>query len=384
MGLIPIVGLHCFFIPGAFWRRLLHPAVHLAFFLALLLAVSVPAQAEPRYTAMYGQSCVLCHVNPTGGGMRTLYASQFLVPEELSRPVDGGEDSALFNPEVSPGLVLGADLRTLMYQREGGAGSVFSMQGDLYLQAQVSSGVTIYLEQGQSRAGEIFGIAHLLPLDGYVKAGRFIPDHGWKWADHQMFNRRYLHEPGGTEDPSLHFSSGFEVGISPGMFLATASILEGSRGDPDQRLGENYAAKAMIMQGLGPLNLGLGASVLRRANFKDHLRAAGGFWYVGAGPVVWLGQMDETRQQGNLGNLVAQEVTIRFARGTDLRLTYGFQDPDRAHKTGARHRSGAGVAVMPAPFFTTQVMINRWNFDQGSAVTDQDYTEAEIMAHFFF
>ena len=328
---------------------------------AICMAASLPVQADPRYTAMYGQSCVLCHVNPTGGVTQL----------------------PLLNPEVTPGLVVGADLRTLIYQQEGGHGSLFSMQGDLYVLAQVSSEIGIYLEQGQSRAGEIFGIAYLLRLDGYVKAGRFIPDHGWKWADHQMFNRRYLHDPGGTEDPAIHFSSGFEVGVSPGNFLATASLLEGNRGG-DQQLGDDYAAKAMVIQGLGPLNLGIGASVLRRADLDDHLRAVGGFWYLGVGPMTWLGQIDETRQKGNLGNLVAQEVVIRFVRGTDLRLTYSFQDPDRANKTGSRHRAGAGVAVMPAPYFSTQLMINRWIFDEGVAVTGSDFTEAELMVHFFF
>jgi hypothetical protein len=316
--------------------------------------------------------------------MRSLYASQYIVPEELSMEVTREGALSSLNPEVTPGLVLGADLRTLVYQQEGGHGSVFSMQGDLYVMAQVSSEVGIYLEQGQSRAGEIFGIAHILPLGGYVKAGRFIPDHGWKWADHQMFNRRYLFDSGGTEDPSLHFSSGIEVGISPGIFVATASLLEGSRGNPDQGLGDNYAAKAMVIHGLGPLNLGIGASILRRTDSSDRIRAVAGLWYLNAGPLTWLGQIDEIRQMGNLGNLVAQEVTIRFVRGTDLRFTYSFQDPDRAHKTGARHRAGAGVAVMAASYFSTQLMINRWIIDEGAAVTGNDYTEAELMAHFFF
>jgi len=373
-------GVRCFAL------TLLSPSRVLAVATLLVIFVtdSLPVNAEPRYTAMYGQSCILCHVNPTGGGMRSLYASQYIVPEELSMEVTREGALSSLNPEVTPGLVLGADLRTLVYQQEGGHGSVFSMQGDLYVMAQVSSEVGIYLEQGQSRAGEIFGIAHILPLDGYVKAGRFIPDHGWKWADHQMFNRRYLFDSGGTEDPSLHFSSGIEVGISPGIFVATASLLEGSRGNPDQGLGDNYAAKAMVIHGLGPLNLGIGASILRRTDSSDRIRAVAGLWYLNAGPLTWLGQIDEIRQMGNLGNLVAQEVTIRFVRGTDLRFTYSFQDPDRAHKTGARHRAGAGVAVMAASYFSTQLMINRWIIDEGAAVTGNDYTEAELMAHFFF
>src|SRR5262245_32728836 len=48
--------------------------------IAALLCAAIDANAIPRYTARVRQNCTLCHANPTGGGMRSLYASQFLVP----------------------------------------------------------------------------------------------------------------------------------------------------------------------------------------------------------------------------------------------------------------------------------------------------------------
>nr|MEE4266754.1 hypothetical protein [Candidatus Krumholzibacteria bacterium] len=48
------------------------------------LILAGEAHAVPRYTAQYGQSCTLCHTNPTGGGLRTEYASQYLIPEEIA------------------------------------------------------------------------------------------------------------------------------------------------------------------------------------------------------------------------------------------------------------------------------------------------------------
>jgi len=349
-----------------------------------ILAFVHTAWAEPRFTALYGQDCSLCHVNPTGGGLRTLYASQYLVPEELARPMKRDEGLASLNPEITPGLTVGADLRTLIYQQEGGNGSVFSMQGDLYVHGQVSPEVGIYFEQGQSRAGEIFATAHLLPLEGYVKAGRFIADHGWRFADHQMFNRRYLYDPGGIDDPSVHYNSGLEVGISPGILTATASVQEVSRGNPDPHLGDNYAYRVLIQDSFGGLRAGVGGSVIRRADPEGHLRAAGGFWYLGVGPVTWLGQIDETRQREILGLLTVHELGVRFARGWEALATYSFQDPDRAYKSGARHRAGGGLQVMPAPFFSAQLMANHWWLDQGPAVSGTDYSELQLLAHFFF
>jgi hypothetical protein len=51
--------------------------VILLFFIVTFLAVSVitgerPAQALPEYTTRLGEPCVTCHVNPGGGGPRTL------------------------------------------------------------------------------------------------------------------------------------------------------------------------------------------------------------------------------------------------------------------------------------------------------------------------
>jgi len=372
-------------MPKRFFSNFL-PCFRVLPFLALVLALSgVPeGLAEPRFTALYGQDCSLCHVNPTGGGLRSLYASQYLVPEELARPTRNEDGLASLNPEITPGLTMGADLRTLLYQQEGGDGSVFSMQGDLYVHGQVSPEVGIYFEQGQSRAGEIFGAAHLLPLDGYVKAGRFIADYGWRFADHQMFNRRYLYDPGGSDDPGVQYGSGLEVGVSPGIFTATASVQEVARGNPDPRLGDNYAYRALIQKSFGGFRTGLGGSVVRRADPSGHLRAAGGFWYLGVGPVTWLGEIDETRQGETLGLLAAHELGIRFVRGWEVLATYNFQDPDRAQRSGARHRAGGGVQVMPAPFFSTQIMVNYWWLDQGPAVSGTDYGELQLLAHFFF
>ena len=352
--------------------------------IAVFLLVALPASAEPRFTAFYGQDCTLCHVNPTGGGLRNLYASQYLVPEELAGAVDRDQGLGSLNPELTPGLIVGADLRTLLYQREGGDGSTFSMQGDLYVHAQPIREVGIYLEQGQSRSGEIFGSLHVMPADGWIKAGRFIPDHGWRFADHQMSTRRYLYDSQGTDDPGVHYASGLEAGIQPGILTLTGSVQEVARGQPDPRIGDNYAYRGLLQKTIVGLRLGAGGSVVRRRTADGHVRAAGGFWYVGAGPLTWLGEVDETNQEGRLGLLAAHEIAWRFARGWELVGSYGFQDPDRSEKNGARQRAGGGIQVMPTPYFAGTVMVHRWWTDEGPAIPDEEATEIQLVAHFFF
>jgi len=355
--------------------------------LALVLAVvfasamleNGQASALPRYSAQYGQNCVLCHVNPTGGGLRSEYATQYLIPEEIA--ARGWKEGEMENmdPRISPNITMGVDLRTLLYQQEGGYGSSFAMQGDLYFNLELSPRYSAYVEQGISGSGEIFGVARADVLDSYMKAGRFIPDYGWRFADHQMFNRRYLADGNGSDSPAGLYGEGIELGISPGGFSATAALLGGS-----QRNGDNYAGKALYQKSLGDLNLGLGGSLLRRQLGSSTRRAAGGIWYVAYGPLTWLGEIDETKQDGLLGNMVTQELAFQVSKGYDLRLTYNFQDPDRAHENGSRQRYGAGISAMPTPFYGFSLMANYWDIDPGSAVTDDDRLQGELMIHFFY
>ncbi len=348
--------------------------------LVVLLLVQIkPASALPRYSAQYGQNCVLCHVNPTGGGMRTEYASQFLVPEEIAAQGWSDEEMKNISPRISPNITLGVDLRSLLYQQEGGTGTGFAMQGDLYVNVEMSSRFGAYVEQGLNGSGEIFGIGRADFLDSYYKAGRFIPDYGWRFADHGMFNRRYLTDSGGSDSPAGLYSQGFEVGISPGGFSASAALLGGS-----QQNGDSYSGRALYQTGLGDLNVGVGASLLRRQLGDDARRAAGGFWYLAYGPLTWLGQIDETKQDNLLGNMVSQEVTFTLKKGYDLRMTYNFQDPNRALQNGSRQKYGAGVSVMPRPYFGWSLMANYWDNDLGDAVTDDDRFEGEMMVHFFY
>jgi len=362
------------------------PALSALLLLVCAAAVGSPAWALPRYAALYGQRCALCHVNPTGGGMRTLYASQFLVPEEIAaRGWPDSLETGVPSPELTPNVTIGTDLRTLAYQAEQGTGSTFAMQGDLYLDLQLGPAAFAYLEQGLSTSGEIFGVIGGLPLTGYLKAGRFVPDFGWRFADHQMFNRRYALDDAGSDNPAFLYDSGLELGIAPGPLTMSASLLSDGR-----RQGDGYAARTFLRQEWGGVRLGVGASILRRTEPAGYRRLAGGLWYVGIGPVVWLGEADETSRPAvdaagrRLGNVVAQELAVRVARGWDVRVTYGFLDPDRARRSGARHRYGAGLAVMPRPWFALQLMGNRYENRRGPDVTEAGRYEGELMLHFFY
>ena len=95
-------------------------------------------------------------------------------------------------------LGVGADLRTLYMVRSipdsSGTSartenSFWQMQGDLYLNFRISKKVALYLKKGLYSGFEAFGLLQILPLNGHVKVGKFVPNYGMRMDDHTTFVR---------------------------------------------------------------------------------------------------------------------------------------------------------------------------------------------------
>ena len=345
----------------------------------MVLLAATTATAIPRYSAQYGQRCALCHFEPTGGGLRTQYASQVLIPEELSFLKLEPEELAAIRPDLSPAVTAGLDLRSLFYGGEDDRSGQLDMQGDLYAGIQMSRQYAAYIEVGKGGAKEYAGLAYLLPLSGYFKAGRFTPDYGWQWTDHKMYSRQYLLDEGGTPSALSLTEAGLEVGMHQQWWEVTASMLQGGAEN-----GESYAARLALRQSWGRVNAALGTSIIRREQDVGHARAWGGFGYLNAGPVTWVFEVDETGNGQRNGVLVSQELTYRIVPGIHARGTHGFHDPDHRETTGSRNRWGFGVDSLISPFFGVLAMANYHEFDQGELVTESDYWQGEVVLHFLY
>jgi hypothetical protein len=350
-----------------------------------LLFSATTASALPRYTARYGQDCTLCHANPTGGGLRTLYASQFLMPNEMAMKWLDMTDLEDMNPQVGDNLLVGADLRTLFTAGPEDAGdpkNFFQMQSDLYLQFNMGERFSLYMDRGQSNSYESFGLAYILPLQGYVKVGRFTPAMGWKFADHNTAVRKYL----GFFPPG-HTDVGMEFGLNPENSTITLAILNGNNGstldsDTDLRL----SARAEWRVQRGPIGLAIGANfaVSQPASGREDLE--GVFGYLTAGDLIYLGEVDiQNVGDGSTRSLAtSHELSYPLVRGLDLIANYSFWDPDTDLLSGSDSRSGAGVDALVHPFFGVKAMWQYYSHDGGSLGVDADFQQLELIAHFLY
>ena len=149
----------------------------------------------------------------------------------FGHPLDGGGAEMAFldgrygDLNADPLLRLGADLR-LGFWTQGG--KLFPMQGDAYaavhpvehLMLSTAVGIRGRIRgpgaddpDGQSRFGvrDLWLMTNEWPLNAYARAGRFLPQFGWRLDDHTAYTRR----PFGLsqEDPANRVIGG-EVGFN--------------------------------------------------------------------------------------------------------------------------------------------------------------------------
>jgi len=222
------------------------------------IVAAAAARAEPYLTVRAGAKCSDCHTNLTGGGKRTPFPHihahdvlkdlQILPIPARSRAFDGqihshvsiGGDFRFRNTTVfvddpdSSGKVP----RDRVFRQEVDANDIDVNEFLLYLQIDLWPEVlSFYADEdfdGGATNREAFGLLRgVLPLDGYVKAGRLFPAYGLRVHDDEAFIRARSGFTFETPD------EGAELGIAPGPFFLATSITDGQEGDTDVQVTVN-------------------------------------------------------------------------------------------------------------------------------------------------
>jgi len=353
------------------------------------LGVAGETQALPRFSARYRQNCNLCHEDPTGSGLRSPYASQFLLPHDLAATRFAADSLADTESQLSRSFTLGTDVRTVYAasDHERPEKNFFQMEANLYVSLRADPRFSVYLNRGQSTSYELFGLGYLLPFNGYVKIGRFTPEFGWRFDDHTHFTRREL-----WFEPPTQIDQGIEIGLYPRRLALTLSALNGDPGknffDGNDELA--VAARALYRFGLGSAGFGLGGSYWHNTEIAGVRSAGGPLGYLNWGRLTWVGEADLDRLDppgappAVTGLVMTHELGFELARGWSLLATYDYVDPDIDHRTGFRDRYGIGLDVLATPVFGLQAILNACRFGPGLAISDVNYRQGQIQFHFYY
>ncbi len=356
-----------------------------------LVVLAAPVvHAVPRYSARYEQNCMLCHVDPSGGGMRSEYAVQELIPKELAMSAHRPGALTAIESRLNKSVRIGADVRQqFMLESEdspqAGQQGFFPMQGDVHLSFQLDEKYLLYVRRGMTNTYDLWALAHVLPYDGYLKVGRFTPPHGWRFDDHTMFVRSEL-----GFAPPFNADAGIELGFAPKRGDLQVALMNGKGGgtlDDDRRLA--LAASGSVRFKLGPAAATAGASVYAHPGLQEDLNMAGLHGALAWGPFTWVGEGDLVRRDPALSaptrsGVTSHELSWLVRQGLEVVGTYDWVDPDRDLASGAGTRYGIGARIMPQPFLETQLLLRHASAIESPVTHVPAWDEAVVQFHFMF
>jgi hypothetical protein len=399
-----------------------------AAFLVSAFLLAGAARAEPRFAARLGFPCAVCHVNPTGGGLRTPYGRDVFEKQQLTfGPGNDALPGLDFDPRISDRLTLGGDYRlAFIWQPKRKADdpatvspsmwitlpsklSFFPMQVDTYVGADLSRHVTLYTDVGANGSFEAFALIHGLPFGTYFKAGYFIPPYGTKLPNHTAVHRQpFLFQPTDKD-------AGVEIGITRPWLDAQISLQNGSPGSPfDQAYRPAVSSRLALIGDLAGVKTTVGGSarvnafdvqtpdadgVQRTLTTTD--AQYGGFVWLSKGRLTYIGEAD-VRIKDDAAKLNAQnratrsgyfvlynELMLLVSRGVDVGLTYEFMDRDIYSSGDALHRFGFQWALFPVPYLEFQGFVRyyRTNFkptDADPVRVEQNQWELIAFLHLFW
>ena len=326
---------------------------------ALGLFSTLPIFALPRFASRTGAKCQSCHVNPTGGGMRQTFGVQY-GRETLPVPTwsdEFGLDD--FSTKLTDFISVGADFRTLFYYQQNpdtGASpkktinQFYQMQGDVYVSYRLAKKVGIYLDKGIYNGFEIFGLLSILPGNGYIKVGKFVPNYGTKMDYHTAYIRKYTgFSPEQAPRPEL---TGAEVGFLPGPISITGGVYNSV-----DILGGTGSDKALLGRVEGmfgaseDVHVGLGGNVFTTKTGETRTTLFGGFGSFSYQNLTILGEADLIQNKlggtKTTGLVTFAEVDYVVTPGLDVKVGYDFYDRDKDLKTGSMSRYNIGLEFFP-------------------------------------
>jgi hypothetical protein len=356
--------------------------------LVAVMVLSDSASALPRFASRTGAKCQSCHVNPSGGGMRQAFGVQY-GRDELPVPTwsdEFGLDD--FSTKLSEFVSVGADFRTLFFYQQQPVSSTnafFQMQGDLYMNLRLAKKVNMYLDKGLYGGFEIFGLLNVLPANGYVKLGKFLPNYGLKIDDHRTFIRNYTgFSPEGRTSGGVPELTGAEVAVSPGPFTVTGGLYNAK----DQIGAATQSTKAYLARADGifklsdDMNLGVGGNVFGTKMGGINTTIAGGLGSFSYHNLTVLEEADWIVTEGASPDALVtlSEVDYMVTQGLDLKFMYEFYDQDIDLKTGATSRYTVGCEFFPIAGIEVRPLYRISN----ESLNEVKNNEFNLVVHFFF
>lgn len=313
--------------------------------LVCTLLAPAAARAEPYLAVKEGFKCMQCHVNPTGGGMRTVfgnaYAQSQLAAQRLDTGAYGQWTDALRNM-----ILIGGDLRANYHYtgipHEKSENAFETEEIRAYIAANViPDHLMVYADQSLGPNGsdnrEAYVRLSAAQSRYYLKAGHMYLPYGWRLQDDSAFIR---------EVPGINYQTpdnGAELGLELPNWSAQLAVTNGTSGASERDQGKQYSLRGEYVRSFWRL----GVSGNLNDSAAGRRRMGNVFAGLRTGPIAWLGEADYIVDDGfpiGRRKLWAGllEANWGWRQGHNVKLTGEYFDPD----TKVRHDQQARYSLL--------------------------------------
>ncbi len=382
--------------------------------LLLALVVADQAVAEPYLALRSGVKCNACHVNVTGGGMRTAYISAHARDvlkypdwfDELTKPADS------FDGALNDYIAIGADVRgsaSLVFQDNPRGGRVdnneafrtrleeFDLELDeavTYVNASVIPDLLeFYVDlrlAPTTDAREVWGMMYL-PNDFFIKIGRMFLPYGLQIQDDNAAIRAGLN---GSASSGFSFDlreTAVELGWVSGPWSVIGALSDGA-GDRDARV---TASASGLFRDV-PLvdSVMIGGSGSRNGGPEESYQFAG-YGGFSVGPFTYLGEVDfvdrrvlsvgASSKDHAGGFLHYSELNYLLCDWLNLKVAFDYADFDgdlTRRADDSENRVSFGLEPFLARFLQTRLFYRVSNGIESNERHNQSILSAEV--HLFF
>jgi len=324
------------------------------YLLILLCLGAYCAQAEPYLAVQLGLKCGQCHVNPTGGGLRTTFGDVFAQTVLPAQHLDTGTGMDNWTGQLGPYLRTGGDLRFDATETQAphttSVDQFAIAQTRVYLEADViPNRLLAYVDEQVAPGGALNREAYVLywsaTHDWYLKAGQMYLPFGLRLQDQTAFILTATGINMTTPD------SGVEFGWERGHWDAQFALSNGTAGGTSTSNGKQSSGQLIYVESLW--RVGVAANF--NAQSGGSKTAYGIFGGLRTGPISWLAQAELTKDESIANDQGKQLATLLEAnwlitRGNNLKITQEFLNPNRAVPNGERTRWSLVYELTPIQF----------------------------------
>ena len=299
-----------------------------------MFSLSTICMGEPQYAYRNSLKCSACHVNHTGGAMRSDYGKIFSHSEVSPLLETMTDENKEFSSELTSGISIGTDFvannETQFSYKENGykqkAQNFFDIStGNLYISAQlIPEKISLYFDENVTPSGassrEAFILLEKLPGEGYVKIGRMFVPFGIGVRDNATYVRRTTGFNYENQDIGLQF------GFEPHNASINVSITNGKQGGRDDNMSKQVSTTASFYL---PNTIVGGSFAINESRGIDRVTVGPyGAWTLGA--LTLMGEIDWIKESGHgtQNQLVAfGSMELWLRESINARIAFDFLDP---------------------------------------------------------